>query len=401
MDAPPQLDYEGLRKLDPVQLVAWLDGLGLPEDMRLDGKDKIEMNEISGDQLCTFVDEGDAGMFQWIFDNADLRDRLTKTIEARRGAGGGASPASDGKAEAEKLAAATALRELGSELVLPRCDDGARPYLQQPYRQFSAIHALNGLFCNEESHWPHKVRGGRPYLGDPDALFTREDLDALEKRMMRDQALPRRLFIKPYCYYTGQYGPAVVERAVTTLGYRWDDFCAPYSSLLTEALDLPSVAGFLVRTGRVGLCSGPRCCAVAGGAPHWYCIRSYKGSWWRLDDDLSCGAAAEPFRYSSVTDVCCHLQHIADHGGTIHRVRRPAPNLYAFTVDDVVALLDSLGLGEAAGLPYAARCRAMHVDGFWLSRCTEDDLSQGRPCKKVDHVSIEGFSVTRVCAHEH
>jgi hypothetical protein len=45
-------------------------------------------------------------------------------------------------------------------------------------------------------------------------------------------------------------------------------------------------------------------------------------------------------------------------------------------VDDVANLLRSLGLGEP--FPYVKRCRDMRIDGFWLSRCGDRELEEGR-----------------------
>jgi hypothetical protein len=223
------------------------------------------------------------------------------------------------------------------------------------------VHALNNLFCNEEP----RLAGSHVDDGSEAdaALFTTHHLNAIAQRMQRDQN-PHALLNPHRWLCFGNFDVGVINGAVKLLGYRPDVFGNPYTALDVDSADLPNVAGFIVTTSCLGALSGT----------HRYCIREVDGYWWRLDSKKP--TAVE---YADTTSMFGHLQHIVDHGGTIVRIRRAAPNIYAMGVEDVVNLLRSLGLGEP--LPYVKRCRDMHIDGFWLSMCGNDELQDGRPMK--------------------
>ena len=378
----PTSSFEDWAKLDNMGLIAWIRTLGLlPKEVE-DAVDVFESNpDMDGSALNMLVD-GEEWMMEMQFpdDFGLLREKLVKAIEDLRAGGTFVLPQGEAPGSTAADVPGAGSRWLGVRGVLlgvrgvlrprlsdappfhQRCDGGASALYEQ---QFSAVHALNNLFVNEAP------RGSG-------ALFGVEHLDAIAQRLQRDHQ-PHAL-INPHRWpRLGNFDAEVVSRAVALLGYRSDLWGAPHSTLDTDSADLPSVAGFIV--------SAPS--HFAFSRTHRYCIREVGGRWYRLDSKKP-----EPVEYTSTRNVFGHLQHIADHGGSILRIRRAAPNIYAMGVDDVVELLRSLGLGEP--LPYAKRCRDMHIDGFWLSMCGDDELREGRPMKKPEepgHNEMQGLMV--------
>lgn len=359
-----QLTYEEWVKLDSPGLIKWVKTLGLlPEEVK-DAVDSFESNpDFDGSTLAEMVD-GESWLMEMQFpdDFGLLREKLIDAIEALRSLSGGDT--------SDKAAQQVSEPEAPPELppILRPRSKRSPPYHQRSgggcacvREQFCAVHALNNLFCNEEP----RLAGSHVDDGSEAdaALFTTHHLNAIAQRMQRDQN-PHAL-LNPYrwlCF--GNFDVGVINGAVKLLGYRPDVFGNPYTALDVDSADLPNVAGFIVTTSCLGALSGT----------HRYCIREVDGYWWRLDSKKP--TAVE---YADTTSMFGHLQHIVDHGGTIVRIRRAAPNIYAMGVEDVVNLLRSLGLGEP--LPYVKRCRDMHIDGFWLSMCGNDELQDGRPMK--------------------
>jgi hypothetical protein len=385
--APPppqqQLTFEEWVKLDSPGLIGWVNSLGLlPEEVK-DAVDSFESNpDFDGSALAAMVDGEDWMMeMQFPDDFGLLREKLVNAIETLRAKGG---VDSGGKAKAEQQASEPEAPPEAPPTLRPRSKQ-APPYHQRTgggcacYReQFCAVHALNNLFCNEAPRLSgsHFDSGGEAEAEA--ALFSAGHLNAIAQRMQRDQN-PHALLNPHRWLCLGNFDAAVIDSAVKLLGYRPDVFGQPHSALDLESADLPCVAGFIVTTPSLG--------ALAGA--HRYCIREVDGYWWRLD-----GRKPAPVEYADTTSVFGHLQHIVDHGGTIVRVRRPAPNIFGMGVEGVVGLLRSLGLGEP--LPYVKRCRDMQIDGFWLSQCGSNELQDGRPMKnpkEPGHNEFQGLMV--------
>lgn len=363
--ATQHLTYEEWVKLDSPGLIRWVKTLGLlPEEVK-DAVDSFESNpDFDGSTLEEMVD-GESWLMEMQFpdDFGLLREKLIKAIESLRAAGSSENPSTAAQQERAKE------RPPEVQPILRARSKRAPPYHQRSgdccacfREQFCAVHALNNIFCNEEP------RLSGCYIdcdrnSEAVSLFTVDHLDAIAHRMQLDHH-PRAL-LNPYRWLSlGNFDAAVIESAVKLLGYRPDIFGKPYAVLDLDSADLPNVAGFIITVSSVRTLSGT----------HSYCIREVDGYWWRLD-----GKKRAPVEYPDTTSVFGHLQHIVDRGGTILRIRRAAPNLFAMGVEDVVDLLRSLGLGEP--LPYVKRCRDMHIDGFWLSMCGNDELHDGRPMK--------------------
>ena len=366
-----QLTYEDWVKLDSPGLIDWVKRLGLlPEEVK-DAVDSFESNpDFDGSTLAGMVD-GEAWIMEMQFpdDFGLLREKLINAIEEAR-ATGWFELRAPSKDDSNAHQASP-----GESSPLPETPAFLRPRKKSPppfhqhiggcfalaREQFCAVHALNNVFCNEEPRLAHShIDDGSD---NTEALFTMEHLNAIAQRMQRDRN-PRALLNPHRWLCLGNFDAEVINSAVKLLGYRPDVFGEPYKALDLDTVDLPNVAGFIATTPYVGTLSGA----------HRYCIREVDGYWWRLD-----GRKTAPVEYPDVVSMFGHLQHILDHGGTILRIRRAAPIIYSMGVDEVVDLLQSLGLGEP--LPYAKRCREMHIDGFWLSRCTDDQLKEGRPMK--------------------
>ena len=362
----PLLTFEDWVKLDSPGLVGWVETLGLLPDELADAVDSFESNpDFDGSALASMVDGEDWMMeMQFPDDFGLLREKLVNAIEALRGS-------DKPKPAAAAAAAAAPVSKPQAPPVLRRRSKSTPPHHQRgngPYdQQFCAVHALNNVFANEG-----------PRLRSTTHLFTADHLNAIAQRMQRDTS-PHAL-VNPHRWLSlGNFDTAVVNSAVKLLGYRPDTFGEAYSTLDLDSADLPSVAGFIITT-------------ISSGAlsrAHRYSICEVDGYWWRLDSKKP-----EPVEYPGTTSVFGHLQHIVDHGGTILRIRRPAPNIYAMGVEDVVDVLRSLGLGEP--LPYVKRCRDMRIDGFWLSMCGDNELHDGRPMKKPEepgHNEMQGLMV--------
>ena len=362
--------YEAWLKLDNQGLIEWVKTIGLLPTELADVTDSFQSNaEMYGSSLEEWVN-GEA----WIMENqfpddfGALRVKLINAVRARdfvawyHARSGDTAHNASGREEVEGLPEWMVCCTPAAPPILPPRSKHKPPYHQYSSscarEQFCAVHALNNVFCNEEPRLAdsHADDGSESEA----ALFTVDHLNAIAERLQRDES-PQALLNPHRWLCLGNFDAAVINSAAKLLGYRPDVFGKPYTSLDLDSADLANVAGFIVTSSSVRTLS----------RKHSYCIREVDGYWWRLD-----GKNPAPVEYPDTTSMLGHLQLIIDHGGSILRIRRAAPNIYAMGVDDVANLLRSLGLGEP--LPYVKRCRDMRIDGFWLSRCGDRELEEGR-----------------------
>ena len=363
--------YEAWLKLDNQGLIEWVKTIGLLPTELADVTDSFQSNaEMYGSSLEEWVN-GEAWIMEMQFpdDFGALRVKLINAVRARDFAAwfnarsGDATYKASGGDEAEGLPEWMVCCTPQAPPILPPRSKRKPPYHQYSggscaREQFCAVHALNNVFCNEE---PRLADSHADDGSETDAaLFTVDHLNAMAERLQRDEN-PQALLNPHRWLCLGNFDAAVINGAAKLLGYRPDLFGKPYTALDLDSADLSHVAGFIVTSSSVRTLS----------RNHSYCIREVDGYWWRLD-----GKNPAPVEYPDTTSMLGHLQHITDHGGTILRIRRAVPNIYAMGVDDVANLLRSLGLGEP--LPYVKRCRDMRIDGFWLSRCGDRELEEGR-----------------------